>query len=63
MCKYPAFKGAPNSNCKTREMGGDASLLSLNFYVLLTLSYQLSVFLNLCIMNTLLNCLLCQSVG
>jgi len=55
MCKYSVFKRPHNSNCKTREVGGDASLLSLNFYVLLLLglSSQLLVFFKLCIMNTL----------
>ena len=37
---------------QTREVGGDANLLSFNFYVLLGLSSQLSVFLKLCITNT-----------
>jgi len=54
MCKYSAFKGAPNSNCKTREVQGDASFLSLKFHVLLALFSQLSVFLKLYIVNTLL---------
>jgi len=31
---------------QTREVGGDANLLSFNFYVLLGLSSQLSVFLS-----------------
>jgi len=39
-------------------MGGDASLLWLNFNVLLALSSQLSVFSKLCIMNTPLHFLL-----
>ena len=45
------------------KSGGDANLLLLNFYVLLTLSSHLSVFSKLCIMNTLLHFLLlwCQS--
>jgi len=37
---------------------GDASLLLPNFYVLPALSSHLSVFSNLCIMNTLLHFLL-----
>jgi len=37
---------------KTRELGGDAKLLFLNFYVLLALYFQLSMFLKLCFMNT-----------
>jgi len=45
MGKYYAFKGAPNSNCKTREVGGNVNLLSLNFNVFLALSSQLPVFL------------------
>jgi len=45
---------------KLREVG-NANLLSLNVYVLLALSSHLSVFLKLCIMNTLLHFLLCQS--
>jgi len=40
---------------KTREVGGDANLVSLNFCVLLALSSQLSVFSKLCIMNTLVH--------
>jgi len=40
------------------KSGGDANLLLLNFYVLLTLSSHLSVFSKLCIMNTLLHFLL-----
>jgi len=46
---------------KTSEVRGDINLLSLDFYVLLALSSQLSVFLKLCIMNTLVHFLLCQS--
>jgi len=38
---------------------GKASLLSLKFYVLLALSSQLSVFLKLCIMNSLPFCIFC----
>jgi len=53
MYKCSAFKGAPNSNYKTRKVGVDASLLWLNIYVLLALSSQLSVFSKLCVMNTL----------
>jgi len=53
MFKYLLSKGAPNSNCKTREVGRDTGLLSHNFYVLLALSSQLSAFSKLCIMNTL----------
>ena len=60
MSKCSAFKGASNSNCMTREVRCDASLLSLNFYLLLALSSQLSVFLKLCIMKILLHFLLCQ---
>jgi len=30
---YSVFKKLPNSNCETREVVGDASLLSLNFCV------------------------------
>jgi len=37
------------------------AMISLNFYVLLALSSQLSVFLKLCNMNTLWHFLLCQS--
>ena len=51
---------------KTREVEGDANSLSLNFYVLLALSSQLSVFLRSCIMNTLLHFLSrqsCRSLG
>jgi len=51
MCKYSALKGAPNSNYKTREMGSDASLQLLYFFVSLALYSKLSVFLF--IMNTL----------
>ena len=43
------------------DLGDDANLLSLSFYVLLALSSQLSMFLKLCITNTLLHFLLCQS--
>jgi len=43
---------------KIREVGGDVNLLSLNFYVLLALSSQLSVFLKLCIINKFLHFLL-----
>jgi len=46
---------------KTREAESDAILLSHSFYVLLALSSQLSVFLRLYIMNTLVHFLLCQS--
>jgi len=46
---------------KIREVGGDANLLSLDVYVLPSLLSQLSVFLKLCIMNTLLHFLLRQS--
>jgi len=35
------FQKAPNSNYKTREVGADASLLTLNFYVLLALSSKI----------------------
>jgi len=46
-----------------REVGGDANLLSLNFYVLLALCSQLSVRLNLCISNALLHfCYVCHAV-
>jgi len=45
----------------TREVRDDANILSLNFDVLLALSSQLSVLLKLCIMNTHLHFLLCQS--
>jgi len=38
--------------------GSDANLLSLNFYMLLAMSSQLSVLLKLCIINTLVNFLL-----
>jgi len=55
------FQRGPNSNCRTREMGGDARCYRLNFHVLLALSSQLSVFLKLRIINTLLHFLLCQS--
>jgi len=64
MCKFSACKGAFNSNFKTREVVGRcqiASLLSLNFYVLLALFFQPSAFLNMCIINTLFHFLLCQS--
>jgi len=61
MCKCPPFKGTPTSNCKIREVGDDASFLLLNFYVLLALSSQLLVSLKLCIMNTVLHFLSCQS--
>jgi len=37
---------------------GDANLILTNFYVLSAVSYQLSVFSKLCIMNTLLHFLL-----
>jgi len=33
MCNYSVFTGDLNSNSKTREVGGDNSLLSLNCYV------------------------------
>jgi len=46
---------------KIREVGVDANLLSLNFYVLLVLSSRLSVCLKLCVMNTFLHFLLCHS--
>jgi len=46
---------------KTRKVWGDAKLLSLNFYVLLTFSSQLTVFSKLCVMNTLLHFLSCRS--
>ena len=46
---------------KTEEVGGDANLLLLNFYALLALSSKLSVFLKLCIMNTLVHFLRSQS--
>jgi len=41
--------------------GSDANLLSLNFCMLLAMSSQLSEFLKLCIINTLVNFLLCYS--
>jgi len=65
MSIYSAFKDAPNSKrkTKTREVDGDASLLSLKLYVLLAVSSHLSVLLKLCIMNTLLHFLLCQLCG
>jgi len=44
-----------NAGSKIREVGGDANLLSINFYMLLALSSQLSVLSKLCIMNTLLH--------
>ena len=46
---------------KTREVVRDANLLSLNICVLLPLSSQVSTFLRLCIMKTLLHFLLSQS--
>jgi len=46
---------------KTREVGGNANFPPLNFYVLLALSSQLSVFLKLCIINTFVHFLLRQS--
>jgi len=42
------------------RIGADTHLLLPNFYMLPTLSYQLSVFSKLCIMNTVLHFLLCQ---
>jgi len=44
MCKCCAFKGAPDSNYKTGDVGGDASLLTLNFYVLLLASFVFPIF-------------------
>jgi len=35
MCICSAFNRASNSNCRTKEVGDHANLLSLNFYVLL----------------------------
>jgi len=59
MSKCSAFKGASNNNRKTKEVVSDVSFLSIKFYVLLALSTQLSVFLKLCIVNTVLHFLLC----
>jgi len=61
MWKYSVSKGDFNSNCKTREVGDDESLLLLNAYMLQTLSSQLLLLLKLCIMYTLLHFLVCQS--
>jgi len=47
---------------KKQRSGGDANLLSLNFYVLLALSSQLPVFSKLCIMNTRVHFLLSQLI-
>jgi len=58
---YSLFKEAPNSNFTTREMPGDATLLSLNLYVLPALSSQLSMFSTLCMMYSPVHFLLCQS--
>jgi len=44
-------KGFPTATVKLREVGDDARLLSLNFYVLLALFSQLSVFLIVCIIS------------
>jgi len=46
---------------KLKKGGGVANLLLSNFYALRALFPQLSVFAKLCIMNTLVHFLLCQS--
>jgi len=60
MCESSVFKRDLNSNCKTKEVRRDGSLLLLNCYVSLALPPQLSVFLMLCIINTILHFLICQ---
>jgi len=64
--------GAPRSDSTPGELrppypphyacGANASMVSLNFYALLDLSSQHSVFWKLCVMNTLLHFQLCQSL-
>jgi len=63
---YLLMVNAEKRDVKIKKRGY-ANLLSPNFYVLRVLSSQLSVFLMLCIMNTLLHfllllCQLCRSL-
>jgi len=48
-------------NGTQNQSGGDANMVSHNFYVLLALFSQLSVLSKLCIKNTLVHFLLRQS--